>query len=151
MKRTIAVCSLVVLGQFAAASAVAGPFGDAMAKSKVHAPSAQDRAMVVQWIFAFIALHPDVRQLASVTDEKRAVLNKRMADLTMSLLTEHCAEETREAIKIEGMEVLKTSFGVLGKVAVQDLFANDAVKQGLVDFSSNLDEKKIKELVEAAK
>ena len=66
-------------------------------------------------------------------------------------LTEHCAEETREAIKIEGMEVLKTSFGVLGRVAVQDLFAHDAVKQGLIDFSRNLDEKKIKELVEATK
>ena len=151
MRKIIAVCSLAILAQLGSASAVAGPFGDDMAKCMVRATSPEDRAMVVQWIFAFIALHPDVRQLASITDETREMLNKRMAALTMSLLTEHCAEETREAIKIEGMEVLKTSFGVLGRVAVQDLFAHDAVKQGLIDFSRNLDEKKIKELVEATK
>jgi hypothetical protein len=151
VKKIVAACCLAILAQFGAANAVAGPFGDDMAKCMVRATSPEDRAMVVQWIFAFIALHPDVRQLASITDEKRDALNKRMAALTMSLLTEHCAEETREAIKIEGMEVLKTSFGVLGRVAVQDLFAHDAVKQGLTDFSRNLDEKKIKELVEAAK
>jgi hypothetical protein len=151
VRKLIAVCSLLVLAPFAAATAVAGPFGDDMAKCMVRATSPADRAMVVQWIFAFIALHPDVRELASINDEKRAALNKRMADLTMALLTVHCAEETREAIKIEGMEVLKTSFGVLGRVAVQDLFANDAVKQGLTDFARNLDEQKIKELVEAAK
>jgi len=151
VKKIVAAFCLAILAQLGAANAVAGPFGDDMAKCMVRATSPEDRAMVVQWIFAFIALHPDVRQLASISDEKRDALNKRMAALTMSLLTEHCAEETREAIKIEGMEVLKTSFGVLGRVAVQDLFAHDAVKQGLTDFSRNLDEKKIKELVEAAK
>jgi hypothetical protein len=151
LKRTLAVCLLAVLAQLGAAPAVAGPFGDEMSRCMVRAATTEDKAMLVQWIFAVMALHPNVRQLSTVTDETRANLNKRMADLVVALLSDRCAKESREAMKNEGIETLQSSFGVLGQVAMKDLFVDPGVNAGIAEFSKNLDEKKLKGLLEDAK
>ena len=151
MKKTTTICALALLAVLRSAGAFAGPFGDEMSKCIVRATTSEDRVMLVQWIFSVMALHPSVHQLATVPDETRANLNKRMADLMVSLLADRCAKESREAMKNEGPQTVQDSFALLGKVGLQDLFVDPAVKSGVEEFSKSLDEKKLKELVETGK
>jgi hypothetical protein len=117
----------------------------------VRATTAEDRAMLVQWIFAVIALHPDVAKLSAVPAAKRDALNKSMGELTVALLTDRCAKESREALQNEGMGTIESSFGVLGQAAMQEVFKNTDVTAGVAAFAKHLDEKKIMSLIEAAK
>ena len=149
MKKFIASFSFAVL--CCANGAVAGPFADEMSKCMVRETTEQERTMLVQWVFAITALHPDVKQLSSVTDQARSKLNKQLADLTMALLTERCAKETREVLKNEGPDSFQSSFGELGKSAMQGLFTDSRVSAGLSEFTSNLDEAKLKKFVEDTK
>jgi hypothetical protein len=127
-----------------AAPGYAGPFADDMAKCLVRSATTADKTVLVQWMFSFMALHPDVKQLAAVSDAQRAGLNKQMADMMVALLTERCVNETREALKNEGKGVIESSFGLLGQVAAQELFGNPAVVAGLSDFGKALDANKLK-------
>jgi hypothetical protein len=129
----------------------AGPFADDMAKCLDRSTTPADKSMLVQWMFAFMTLHPDVRQFASTTAEQRAALNQRMADLVVSLLSERCFKESAEAIKNEGMGVVESSFSLLGQVAAKELFTHPDVAGGLSDFSKKVDGEKLKALFESAK
>jgi len=139
---------LFAICQLAAGRALAGPYADQMAQCMVRQTSAEERTMLVQWVFAITALHPDVKQLSTVTDDARSKLNKRFADLTMALLTERCARETREVLKNEGPDAFQASFGELGKSAMEGLFTDTRVSDGLTEFTSNIDEAKLKKFVE---
>jgi hypothetical protein len=69
----------------------------------------------------------------------------------VALLTDRCANESREALKNEGMGTIESSFGVLGQAAMQEVFKNAEVGAGVAAFSKHLDEKKILSLIESAK
>jgi hypothetical protein len=130
---------------------LAGPFADDMAKCLVRSATPADKTTLVQWMFAFMTLHPDVKQFASTTVEQRTALNKSMADLMVVLLSERCFKESSEALKNEGMGVIRSSFELLGKVAAQELFSNPAVAEGLSDFGKGVDSERLKPLLESVK
>lgn len=133
-----------------AGTAQAGPFADDLSKCLVRSTNAEDKTALVQWMFAVLGLHPEVKQYANVTPEQRTMLNKRMAGLTVSLLTERCAKETREAVKNEGAQTIQQSFSLLGQVAGQEIFGNPQVAAGLEQFAKSIDESKLKSIVEKA-
>jgi hypothetical protein len=133
------------------AGSSAGPFADDMAKCLVRATTADDKTMLVQWMFAMMALHPDVRQLGSIAADQRAALNQRMGDLMVSLLTDRCVAESREALKNEGIGTVESSFNILGQVAAQSLFANPEVAAGIAEFGKLVDGEKLKALMTDAK
>jgi hypothetical protein len=129
----------------------AGPFGDEMAKCLVRATTPADKSVLVQWMFAFMTLHPEVKQFASVTAAQREALNKRMGDLVVALLSDRCVNESREALKNEGAGTIESSFALLGQVAAQALFTHPDVANGLADFGKAVDGEKLKALLESAK
>ena len=144
--------SLCLLSLIAvAAPTLAGPFADDMAKCLVRSATPADKSVLVQWMFAFMTLHPEVKQFSVVTPAQRGELNKRMGDLVVSLLTDRCQTETREAIKNEGMGVIESGFSLLGQVAAQELFTHPDVATGLSDFSKAIDGEKLKQLLDSAK
>ncbi len=130
----------------ASAPALAGPSADDMGKCLVNSTTSADKSALVQWMFTTMALHPDVAQFASVSAEERAAANRRFGDLAVDLLTKRCLEESRLAIKNEGMGVIETTFSLLGQVAAQELFANPKVAAGLADFGKLVDDKKLEPL-----
>ena len=71
-------------------SALAGPYGDELAKCLVKSTTDADKTYLVKWLFAAAALHPDVKSIASVSDAQRDELNKNAAKLFERLLTESC-------------------------------------------------------------
>jgi hypothetical protein len=127
-----------------AAGAVAGPYGDSLGKCLVKSTTVAEKTTLVQWVFATISLHPGVQALAAVTPERRTQLNKDTAHMFERLLTEACRTETLEAVKYEGRGTIEMAFGLLGQVAMRELFADPKVAAGLAEFGKSVDPEKLK-------
>lgn len=151
MIRRLSTSIAAILLAAGALPAQAGPFGDDLAKCLVRSTNSDDKTSLVQWMFSVMGLHPQVKQFTMVSPEKRNELNKRMADLMVSLLVDRCGKESREAIKNEGLVTIQSSFSLLGQVAAQELFTNPDVAAGLEQFSKSIDENKLKSLTDNAK
>jgi hypothetical protein len=144
MRIRVALASAAASATLCAAvgPAVAGPYSDTLARCLVRSTTSEDKSSLVQWMFVTAALHPDVRRLSSATASDRVTLNKRVAKLFETLLTESCLAEAKEVLKYEGRSTMETSFTVLGKVATRELFSHSAVAAGMAELDKNFDEKK---------
>ena len=134
---------LVAVLTLVATAAHAGPFTDEMSKCLVRSTSEADKTLLIKWIFAAMATHPDVKSLSGVTPEMGEQLNKETGKLVMRLLTQSCKTETRQAVDFEGEDTFKASFGVLGQVAMQGLMANGEVSKYFSGFEKHLDAKEL--------
>ena len=134
---------LMVVLTAVATAAHAGPFTDEMSKCLVKSTSEADKTLLIKWIFAAMATHPDVKALSGVTPEKGEQLNKETAKLVMRLLTQSCKTETRQAVEFEGEDTFKASFGILGQVAMQGLMANGEVSNYFSGFEKHLNAKEL--------
>ena len=144
MKLRVASGTLV-LASLLSVAAHAGPSGDAMAQCLVSSTSASDRTLLIQWIFAALASHPDVRALSNVSPEKGDELNSKVADLFVTLMTQRCKAETADAIKSEGPAAMSQSFKLLGQVAMQGIAADPAVAGFLAGLQKHIDPKAIEQ------
>ncbi len=122
-----------------AKGAAAGTYSDDLTKCLMSATSAQDKSELVRWIFATVALHPDVTAMASVTDAQRADLNAKTARLFERLVTETCKTQTQAAVRNEGVVAIQSSFRSFGETATRELVSNPKVANGLTNTASNLD------------
>jgi len=138
------VVGLLVVGT--ASSGTAGPYGDSLSKCLVESTTAAQKTTLVRWMFAMMALHPDVQSGSAVTPEQRTAISKETGQLFLRLLTETCASQTRDAIRYEGSATVQSSFSLLGQVAARELFTHPRVAAGLSELTKYLDEKKLKEL-----
>lgn len=123
----------------ATTTAWAGPFTDEMSKCLVRSTSEADKTLLIKWIFAAMSAHPDVRALSSVTPAKGEQFNQQAAQMVMRLLTKSCKSEARQAVEFEGEGAFRTSFEVLGQVAMQGLMSNPSVAGYFGGFEKNLD------------
>ena len=108
----LAICVTLSLA-LPSASALAGLYSDEMAKCFVKSTNAADRSVLVRWIFVAVAMHPEVKEIVSVSDIRRDESNKAMAKLLEALLTESCRSETQNAAKYEGRGAFGASFQIL--------------------------------------
>ena len=124
----------------------AGIYADDMSRCLVSHTSAKDKTDLVRWIFGVSALHPDLKDVASVSEPQREAMNRNIAKLLERLLTVSCRKQTEEAIRYEGGAAMQTSFQVLGQVAMQELMSNPVVSNGFAAYSKYLDKAKFDEL-----
>ena len=127
----------------ASASALAGLYSDEMAKCLVKSTNAADRSVLVRWIFVAVAMHPEVKEIVSVSDIRRDESNKAMAKLLEALLTESCRSETQNAAKYEGRGAFGASFQILGEVAGRELVSDPSVTRSAADLMKYLDKQKM--------
>jgi hypothetical protein len=149
MKRSIMG---VLFGTLLCASklASAGPFADDMAKCLVNSTSAEDRTVLVKWMFGLITLHPDLTAMSSVSSKQREELSKNVGALFQRLLLESCRSQTKQALQNEGPETIQSAFQVLGQVATRGLFTDPHVMGGLKDLAKYVDDEKFKALTASA-
>jgi len=118
-----------------------------MGQCLVSSTSAQEKTALVRWVFANAALHPQVSSIADVTEQDKAAMDRKMAALVEKLVTDDCREETKQAVQYEGGQTaFRTSFQILGKVAMRELMNNPEVRDGFQSFSQYMDKKKLEEL-----
>jgi len=99
---------------------------------------------MARWIFGVMSVHPEILRFSNVSETDRDQLDRILADMVTRLLTENCKEQTKLAMEKEGSETpLKTAFGVIGKLAMQELMANPAVNSATSNFAKYLDVSKL--------
>jgi hypothetical protein len=133
----------VSMSMLAFAPALAGPHTDAMAECLVRSTSDSDRTSLVKWIFTTLSLHPAIKSLSTVSDALRDEMNKTVARLIETLLTESCRSEAQGAIKHEGPDAMRASFQVLGQVAAGSMFSHPDVSDGISEVGRYLNTRRI--------
>lgn len=142
--KLLRICCLL-LGFSLSSGSNAGPYADQLSACLVGMSSAEEKLVLVKWMYTAMSLHPAVAELATIDAVKREAANKAMADLLVDLLTKKCIAQTEAAIANEGPTSLQTSFSVLGQVAATELFANPNVTTALGDLNTFLDIERINE------
>lgn len=137
---------LLATGLSLNSTASAGPLTDKLSACIIANTSKEDRTQLVKWMFSAAALHPAVKDIASVTPAQRTAANKDIAALFMRVLTNNCLLQAQAAIREEGNTALQTSFQLLGQVAGRELFSNPDVAKGTAELQQFLDRKKLGEL-----
>ena len=143
MKKLIAAAIMLTTAH----TAHAGPYTDDLSKCLVESSTAQDKLDLVKWMFAAMALHPAVEDLASVEQSDRDTQNEVMANLIFRLIAEDCVETTRKVVKYEGPEAIQASFQILGQVAAGELFTNPKVAEGLSELDKYIDADKFNDIL----
>jgi len=121
--------------------ALAGPFTDKLSVCLVKNTSESDKDLLVKWIYAAMSSHPKVKSMSNITIKQGNALNKKTAALFVTLLTKRCHSETKSALEYEGTNAFKTSFGILGEVAMQGLIKAPSVNQYISGLNNYLDTK----------
>ena len=119
-----------------AGPAYAGPYTDDFSKCLVAQATAQDRTLLVQWIFSAVSAGPSVRDLAKITTQQRSDLTVQARGLFSRLMTQSCRAPLVTALKYEGTSAIEAGFGVLGQVAMRDLMTQPEVQQQLSQLNS---------------
>lgn len=134
------------LGSSLPIAAQAGPYADDMGKCLVKQTGAAERTAIMKWLFAAMALHPEVSAMSTIQSAARDTINRDVGALFTRLLTESCRAESTLAMQYEGALAMQSAFGVLGQVAMQELMANPAVNAGLAELEKHVDQKRIEAL-----
>ena len=142
-KKLLVRATLCVASALLPIIAHADQYSDDLARCLVTNTSAQDKGVFVKWIFAVMALHPDVAAMANISDSQRDALNKQTGDLFTRLLTENCKQQAQQAILFDGTTAISSAFEVLGRSATMSLMTDDKVTAGMKDFSKYMDAQKI--------
>jgi hypothetical protein len=135
--------ALCVSAMFYALPVRAGVHSDDLSRCLIESSSAQDKIVLVRWMFTSMSLHPAVEPISSVSREDFEQTSREMAQLFQRLLTEDCNAEAAKAIRYEGMAALGAGFSAFGNVAGQELFAHPKVNAGLSTLTKYLDEQKL--------
>ena len=128
----------------------AGPFTDNLSRCLVVSADEIDRNALIHWVFRIIAEHPDIKNktgnVFSESQKTRSDLD--VAEVFTKLLVDKCPSETREAWQYEQELALQVAFGVLGKVAMQELMTHPVVNVEAEKFTKYLDEDKLSQVME---
>lgn len=125
-------------------SAHAGPKADALAACLGDNTTGKDRKDLARWIFAAMAVHPEIKDLSVASPEARDAASESMARLVTALLAERCVKQTREAAEVEGSAAMLYAFRALGELAMKELMSNPEVAKSLSNYERFLDQAKIK-------
>ncbi|HEX7055547.1 MAG TPA: hypothetical protein VF211_16605 [Burkholderiales bacterium] len=139
MKRIAAFIFAAVL----AAPAYAGPYGQALGACLADNTSGKDRKELARWIFAAMSAHPEMKELSSVTPETKEQVFRATGALVTRLLSESCADQAKAAIRAEGARSFEQAFGMLGRLAMQELMTNPEVRVAFSGFDRYIDKSKI--------
>ena len=140
----------VILATLASSGASAGVYTDDLSKCLVKSSSPADQSVLVQWMFATLALNPAVTPMSSVTPKQRDALNQQAAALYQRLSLSDCRSEIVAALKYEGTGVMEASFSVLGQVAARGLMSDPKVTTGMQEFETFFEKDKWSQLFQAA-
>lgn len=135
---------LLCLSLGAALPAQAGPKADALAACLGDNTTGKDRKDLARWMFASMAIHPEIKDLSATTPAARDAADQSMGRLVTALLAERCATQARETVQQEGSAGMFNAFRVLGELAMKELMSNPDVARSMGGYERFLDQDKLK-------
>lgn len=143
MKTFVAAIAVVLVGSAPVSSALAGPATDALSACLADNTTGKDRKDMARWIFVGMASHPEIESLSNVTQANRDELDRIIATMVTRLMTESCLAQARSATEKDGSEAFQAAFGIVGKLAMQELMSNPKVNASFSEFTKYIDQKKL--------
>lgn len=116
---------------------------DQLSACLVKATTATDKTAVLQWTFAALSTHPDLKSFSNVTDVQKEQLDKNLAQVLQRILVEQCSAQTKAVIQAEGLQAVGDSFQELGSITGEEIIKNPEVKQQLKGVVRYLDLNKL--------
>lgn len=116
---------------------------DALTKCLVESSSPEDKRVLVKWVFAVIAQHPDIASMTQIDAAQRVVIDRDAADVFEKLLAEQCASPLRAAVRQSGTDAIGRSFQALGTSAATDMLQNPQVMSSGAGLLKHLDMQRI--------
>ncbi|HEX5961591.1 MAG TPA: hypothetical protein VFY97_10140 [Rhodanobacteraceae bacterium] len=129
------------------APARAETYADTLSQCLIHSTTQADRKIALRWVFATMALDPDVASLAAITPAQRDALNRQAGALVTDLLAQSCSQPVRQALMFEGPPAIESAFEAWGRWAVTGLVGEPHVAQGMGALLQYLDMGKLMSLV----
>lgn len=124
-------------------SAQAGVYSNDLSKCLVETSTANDRIVLVKWMFTAIAAHPAVSGMSKITDRDREEINRQAAGMFVHLVGELCQSQAKKAVQFEGPYAIQQAFRVFGRVAGKELFQNPAVGKAISGLNKYVNEDKL--------
>ena len=104
---------------------------DQLSNCLVKSTTATDKTAVLQWTFAALSAHPDLKQFSNVTETQKIQLDKNLAQVLQRILVEQCSAQTKAVIQAEGMQAVGESFQELGSITGDEILKKPEIKQQL--------------------
>ena len=131
MKRSVqsilAGGALLMMSQFTMASTAQDQLSSCLVKST----TAADKTSVLQWTFAALSTHPDLKAFAQVSDAQKEQLDQNFAAVLQRILVEQCSAQAKAVIQADGVEGIGSSFQELGQITGEEILKNPEIKAQL--------------------
>lgn len=135
---------VLALGMLGATQvATAGPTVDQLSDCLVKSTTATDKTAVLQWTFAALSTHPDLKAFSNITEAQKTQLDQKLATVLQRILVEQCAVQTKAVIQAEGLQAVGNSFQDLGRISGEEILKNPEVKAQLKGVVRYLDLNKL--------
>ncbi len=144
MKFSIKAFTLLI-GLIIAAPAFAASPTNVFATCLVDNLNGKERKSLAKWIYLAMAAHPEIKPLSSASEADIQKSDKYIGKLITKLLTVDCPSELNTASK-SNPRALQNGFGLVGKVAMQELMSNKNVTKALTNYIKYADLDKIKKI-----
>lgn len=112
---------------------------DALTQCLIDSTSADDKRVLVKWVFSVIAQHPDIASMTRIDAGQRTTIDRGAAKVFEQLLADQCAVPLRAAIKQSGTDAIGRSFQALGNTAATDMLQNPQVVASGAGLMKHLD------------
>ena len=121
----------------------AGQAVDNLSNCLIKSTTASDKTAVLQWTFASLASHPDLKAFANVSDAQKTQLDQKFAQTIQRIIVEQCSSQAKAVIQAEGIQAVGQSFQALASETGQSIINTPEVKQQLTGTLRYIDLNKV--------
>ena len=108
-----------------------------------------DRLLTARWLFAVMAKSPQIADLAAVTTERTAQLDKAFAQLVVRIVNQDCIEQVRPLAAGNLASAFEQVGQALGETAMGELLGAKEVDKGVSAYTDYLSEDDFKPLMDS--
>lgn len=143
MKIRVIILATIIGGTWLSETALAEQPSESLGVCMVDSMTGKERKQIAQWLFFAMAAHPDMQEFSKVTENAQKKANEFIGKLLTRLLTENCPTQAKQAMEKKGSVAMNDAFGLVGKVAMQELMTNKGVTDSISGFEKFIDKEKI--------
>ncbi|MEO8543839.1 MAG: hypothetical protein ABJA49_10405 [Betaproteobacteria bacterium] len=120
-----------------------------LGKCIVENMSPSDRQDIARWVFASMAVHPEVKQLSAQNAQATQDAARKMGTIFTRLLRDICPNEFREAAGAGGPPVVSSAINFFTQIGIQELMTNKVVLATHASFGQYADKEGIDRIARA--
>jgi len=106
----------------------------------------KERKNLAKWIYLGMSTHSTIKPYSNASAKDIESSNKYVADLITRLITVDCPKQAKAVSKKTGTGGFEYAFGIVGKVAMQELMTEPSVSTSLGAFEKYLDQEKFNQV-----